>query len=129
MSQIRTGRRSSAGSTVHIRHPRVQPLNLGRVEDRNRLSPYAEWNTKAKGVVSYGAVGGARAAEHLRLIAGELQTAHVRTNVALSLFTDFQEFTQIAPGAHQERALEVLLNELITWGQALASPRQLTPTD
>jgi hypothetical protein len=109
--------------------PPVQPLNLGRVEDRNRLSLYAEWNTKAKGVVSYGAVGGARAAEHLRLIAGELQTAHVRTNVALSLFTDFQEFTQIAPGAHQERALEVLLNELIAWGQALASPRQLTPTD
>ena len=49
---------------------------------------YAEWNNKAMGVVSYGAVGGARAAEHLRLIAGELQMADVRTNVALSLFTD-----------------------------------------
>ena len=36
---------------------------------------YAEWNNKAMGVVSYGVVGGARAAEHLRLIAGELQMA------------------------------------------------------
>ena len=90
---------------------------------------YAEWNNKAMGVVSYGAVGGTRAAEHLRLIAGELQMADVRTNVALSLFTDFQEFTQIAPGARQEQALEVLLNEVIAWSQALASLRQVTPTD
>ena len=32
----------------------------------------AEWNNKAVGFVSYGAVGGARAAEHLRQVAGEL---------------------------------------------------------
>jgi len=36
---------------------------------------YAEWNDKAMGVVSYGAVGGARAAEHLRLIARALPRA------------------------------------------------------
>ena len=41
------------------------------------------------GVVSYGTVGGARAGEHLRLVAGELQMADVRTSVTLSLFTDF----------------------------------------
>jgi NAD(P)H-dependent FMN reductase len=29
---------------------------------------YAEWNNKAAGFVSYGGVGGARAAEQLRLI-------------------------------------------------------------
>src|ERR1700747_1483446 len=57
---------------------------------------YVEWNNKAMGVVSYGAVGGARAAEHLRLIAGELQMADVRTNVALSMFTDFENFTASA---------------------------------
>ena len=39
---------------------------------------YAEWNNKAVGFVSYGSVGGARAVEHLRLIAGELQMADVR---------------------------------------------------
>jgi NAD(P)H-dependent FMN reductase len=36
-----------------------------------------EWNNKAVGVVSCGAVSSARAAEHLRLIAGELQMADV----------------------------------------------------
>jgi NAD(P)H-dependent FMN reductase len=39
---------------------------------------YAEWNNKAMGVVSYGATSGVRAAEHLRLVAGELQMADVR---------------------------------------------------
>src|SRR5258706_1548734 len=72
---------------------------------------YAEWNNKAMGVVSYGAVGGTRAAEHLRLIAGELQMADVRTNVALSLFTDFVDFADLAPGVHQVQALESLLGE------------------
>lgn len=30
---------------------------------------YTEWNNKAAGFVSYGGVGGARAVEHLRLVA------------------------------------------------------------
>ena len=46
---------------------------------------YAEWNNKAVGFVSYGAVGGARAVEHLRLVAGELQMADVRQQVVLRL--------------------------------------------
>jgi NAD(P)H-dependent FMN reductase len=87
---------------------------------------YAEWNNKAMGVVSYGAVGGTRAAEHLRLIAGELQLADVRTNVALSLFTDFRDFTELAPGPHQTQALDTLLGEVIAWSQALAPLRQVT---
>jgi NAD(P)H-dependent FMN reductase len=87
---------------------------------------YAEWNNKAMGVVSYGAVGGARAAEHLRLVAGELQMADVRTNVALSLFTDFENFTELRPGAHQAQALDTLFGEVIAWSQALAPLRQVT---
>jgi NAD(P)H-dependent FMN reductase len=84
---------------------------------------YAEWNNKAVGVVSYGAVGGARAAEHLRLIAGELQMADVRTNVALSMFTDFVNFTDLAPGEHQLLALDTLIEQVIAWSQALAPLR------
>ncbi len=84
---------------------------------------YAEWNNKAMGVVSYGAVGGARAAEHLRLIAGELQMADVRTNVALSMFTDFRNFTDFAPGEHQIQALDALLGEVLAWSSALAPLR------
>jgi NAD(P)H-dependent FMN reductase len=86
---------------------------------------YAEWNNKAMGVVSYGAVGGARAAEHLRLIAGELQMADVRTNVALSLFTDFENFTDLNPGGYQIEALDTLLGQVIAWSDALAPLRQI----
>jgi NAD(P)H-dependent FMN reductase len=85
---------------------------------------YAEWNNKALGVVSYGAVGGARAAEHLRLIAGELQMADVRTNVALSMFNDFQNFTDFVPSEYQRPALDTLLGEVIAWSEALAPLRQ-----
>jgi NAD(P)H-dependent FMN reductase len=84
---------------------------------------YAEWNNKAVGVVSYGAVGGARAAEHLRLIAGELQMAAVRTNVALSMFTDFVNFTDLAPGDHQLPALTTLIDQVVAWSDALAPLR------
>jgi NAD(P)H-dependent FMN reductase len=86
---------------------------------------YAEWNNKAMGIVSYGAVGGARAAEHLRLIAGELQMADVRTNVALSLFTDFENFAELAPGPYQAQALDTLLGEVVRWSEALAPLRQV----
>ena len=84
---------------------------------------YAQWNNKAMGVVSYGVVGGARAAEHLRLIAGELQLADVRTNVTLSLFTDFANFTEFEPSAHQAQVLDTLFGEVIAWSQALAPLR------
>jgi NAD(P)H-dependent FMN reductase len=87
---------------------------------------YAEWNNKAMGVVSYGVVGGARAAEHLRLIAGELQMAAVRTNVALSLFTEFENFTEFKPTAQQSQVLGTLLDQVIAWSQALAPLRQVT---
>ena len=86
---------------------------------------YAEWNNKAMGVVSYGAVGGARAAEHLRLIAGELQMADVRTNVALSMFTDFVNFTDLRPGEYQVQALGTLMDQVIAWSSALAPLREV----
>src|SRR3954454_22903155 len=86
---------------------------------------YAEWNNKAMGVVSYGAAGGVRAAEHLRLIAGELQMADVRTNVALSLFTDFENFTEFTPSPHQAHVLATLFGEVIAWSQALAPLRDV----
>jgi NAD(P)H-dependent FMN reductase len=86
---------------------------------------FAEWNNKAMGVVSYGVIGGARAAEHLRLIAGELKMAGVRTNVTLSLITDFENFTDFAPGAYQGPALDTLLGEVIAWSEALAPLRKV----
>ena len=59
---------------------------------------YGEWNNKAAGFVGYGSLGGVRAVEHLRVIMAELQVADVRTAVALSIFTDFENFTDFKPG-------------------------------
>jgi NAD(P)H-dependent FMN reductase len=85
---------------------------------------YAEWNNKAAGFVSYGAVGGARAAEHLRLVAGELQMADVRQQVALSLLTEFENFSVFKPGDYNRSALDTLLDQVIAWGTALAPLRE-----
>jgi NAD(P)H-dependent FMN reductase len=84
---------------------------------------YAEWNNKAVGFVSYGSVGGARAVEHLRLIAGELQLADVRSQVALSMHTDFENFSVFKPGPHQADALDTTLDQVVAWSEALAPLR------
>jgi NAD(P)H-dependent FMN reductase len=83
----------------------------------------AEWNNKAAGFVSYGSVGGTRAVEHLRLIMGELQVADVRAQVALSLYTDFENFTKFAPGPQHEDQVGVMLSQVVAWSRALAPLR------
>ena len=81
---------------------------------------YREWNNKAAGFVSYGGgAGGTRAVEHLRLVMGELMVADVRAQVALSLFTDFENFTTFKPMPQQEKSLTTLLDQVIAWGEAL----------
>ena len=85
---------------------------------------YAEWNNKAVGFVSYGGVGGARAAEHLRLVAAELQMADVRQQVALSLITEFENFSVFKPGEYNLAALDILLDQVVAWSTALAPLRQ-----
>jgi NAD(P)H-dependent FMN reductase len=89
---------------------------------------YAEWNNKAVGFVSYGGVGGARAAEHLRLVAGELQMADVRQQVALSLITEFENFSVFKPGDFNVAALDKCLDEVVAWSTALAPLRQQAAT-
>jgi NAD(P)H-dependent FMN reductase len=82
---------------------------------------YGEWNNKAAGFVSYGSVGGTRAVEHLRLVMGELQVADVRNQVALSLFTDFENFSEFRPAQHQAEAVGPMLDQVVSWSTALAS--------
>ncbi len=90
---------------------------------------YAEWNNKAAGFVSYGGVGGARAAEHLRLIAGELQMADVRQQVTFSLMSDFESYQTLQPKPFHDKTMSVLLDQLIAWSGALAPLRsRTTPT-
>ncbi|MFC7544958.1 NADPH-dependent FMN reductase [Plantactinospora sp. GCM10030261] len=86
---------------------------------------YGEWNNKAAGFVSYGSnVGGARAVEHLRLITAGLQLAGVRTQVSLSLATDFAAFTTFTPGDHHNAMLHRLFAEVTGWADALAPLRR-----
>ena len=89
---------------------------------------YAEWNNKAVGFVSYGAAGGARAAEHLRLVAGELQMADVRQQVVLSLVTEFENFRTFKPRNYNVAALNTLLDQVVAWSMALA-PLRATVAD
>jgi len=84
---------------------------------------YAEWNNKAVGFVSYGSVGGARAAEHLRLVAGELQMADVRQQVVLSLITEFENYSIFKPGDYNLPALNTMLDQVVAWSTALAPLR------
>jgi NAD(P)H-dependent FMN reductase len=84
---------------------------------------YAEWNNKSLGIVSYGSAGGTRAAEHLRLIAGELQLADVRQQVTLSLATDFENYSTFTPAPYHLAELDTLLGQVNDWASALASLR------
>jgi NAD(P)H-dependent FMN reductase len=84
---------------------------------------YAEWNNKAAAFVSYGSLGGARAIEHLRAICSELQIAHVRQQLSFSLFTDFENFSNFAPGPQHDGAAVTLFDQLEAWTQAMKAVR------
>jgi len=85
---------------------------------------FIEWNNKAAGFVSYGGAGGVRAVENLRLVMGELKVATVRAQVALSLFTDFENFTTFKPHDRHDKAVDALADDVIAWGVALKTLRQ-----
>jgi NAD(P)H-dependent FMN reductase len=80
---------------------------------------YSEWNNKAAAFVSYGGVGGARAVEHLRLIASELQLATVRAQVAISLMTEFKNYSEFTPSDYLLPQVETMLDQLVSWSKAL----------
>lgn len=87
---------------------------------------YREWNNKAAGFVGYGSAGGTRAVEQLRLVASELQMAHVRSQVMLSLFTDFENFSVFKPHPRNEASVNAMLDQLVAWGGALKAMREKT---
>ena len=85
---------------------------------------YAEWVNKAAGFVGYGSASGVRAVESLRLVMGELQVADVRAQVALSLYTDFENFSDFKPASTHEKAVHTMLDQVIAWGRALKPLRE-----
>ncbi|MCX5339792.1 NADPH-dependent FMN reductase [Streptomyces atratus] len=100
---------------------------------------FAEWNDKAAGFVSYGVHGGTRAVEHLRLALAEVKVAGVRSQVVLSVFTDF-DYTgcdmtdptaagEFRPGSQQEPTMNTMLDEVIAWSVALKPLRANATAD
>ncbi|WP_437769243.1 NAD(P)H-dependent oxidoreductase [Sorangium sp. So ce281] len=84
---------------------------------------YKEWNNKAAGFVSYGSAGGSRAVEQLRLVMAELQIADVRSQVMLSLFDDFENFSVFKPRPRHEKSVGTLLDQLLAWAGAMKTLR------
>ncbi|MBF6328057.1 NADPH-dependent FMN reductase [Nocardia transvalensis] len=85
---------------------------------------FAPWTDKAVGFVSYGAHGGVRAVEHLRVICSALRMAVVSHQVAISVLTDFANYTTFTPREHHTTALNTLLDQVVSWSAALAPLRQ-----
>ena len=82
-----------------------------------------EMANKAAAIVSYGAAGGARSAEHLRAIFGQTNTADINTHVLLSLFYDFENFTTFKPLDIHGTNLDQLFKSLDAWSKALQTIR------
>lgn len=85
---------------------------------------FAEWNDKAAGFVGYGSAGGVRAVESLRLVMGEIKIADVRSQVMLSLFSDFENYTSFKPGQRHEKSVTAMLDEVVSWSGALKTVRE-----
>ncbi len=91
---------------------------------KNALDTLREdWNNKPAGIVSYGSTGGARAAEHLRGICGELMIADVRVHPTLSLFTDFENGTDFKPAELHLNNVNAMLDQVSEWGRVLKTVR------
>jgi NAD(P)H-dependent FMN reductase len=92
---------------------------------------YVEWNRKAFGIVSYGSVGGTRAAEHLRTIGIELQMASTRAAVHIG----GSEFMKVHPMGGDPKPMSAiedaiggsakgLLDDLDWWTRATMAGRR-----
>jgi len=84
---------------------------------------FHECGNKSAGFVGYGGAGGVRAVENLRLVMGEIKVADVRAQVALSLSTDFENYTIFKPHEKHDKAVHLMADEVIAWGGALKALR------
>ncbi|MEV6768873.1 NAD(P)H-dependent oxidoreductase [Nocardia sp. NPDC051030] len=84
---------------------------------------FAEWANKAVGFVSYGVGGGVLAVGQLRLVCGALGMADVSHYVAISVLTDFEDHTVFTPSERHVTGLNRMLEQVVTWSDALAPLR------
>lgn len=88
---------------------------------------YPEWNKKAAAFVGYGAVGGSRAVEQLRMVGAELQLATIRTGVYIQgadFMAAWKGGKDLKEIAHLQQGVRDLLDQLAWWTTALKSARQ-----
>jgi NAD(P)H-dependent FMN reductase len=88
---------------------------------------YPEWNKKAAAFVGYGAVGGARAIEHLRLVAAELQLATVRSGVYIQgadFMAVWKEGKDLKDIGYLQAGVKDMLDQLVWWTKALKTARE-----
>ncbi len=85
---------------------------------------YKEWNKKPVGFVSYGSDSGTRAVEQLRQVVVELQMAPIRTQVSLSLYDDFKDFSEFEPRVVFVKKIPTLFDDLEEWAAALKPMRK-----
>ncbi|RWR07624.1 NADPH-dependent FMN reductase [Paenirhodobacter populi] len=90
---------------------------------------YVEWAHKPMGAVGYGGVGAARAIEHLRLIAVELQMVPVRNAVHIG-GGDFMAISPLGQNGEMseivdrlEGSAKALLEDIAWWGRATKTAR------
>jgi NAD(P)H-dependent FMN reductase len=83
-----------------------------------------EWNNKPVALVSYGSIGGVRAAENLRLIAGELHLVDIQPTVMiLEPWAMFEEGGSIKPELVKGDVM-AQIEKLLWWSKVLQSARQ-----
>ncbi|MBW6419863.1 NAD(P)H-dependent oxidoreductase [Rhizobium sp. XQZ8] len=88
---------------------------------------YPEWNRKPAAAVGYGSVGGARAIEHLRNIAVELQMAPTRFGVHIGgsdFFAVWRDGKPLTELTHLDGPVAAMLDDLSWWANALKAARQ-----
>jgi len=55
---------------------------------------------------------------------GEIMVADVRSQVQLSLFTDFENFSTFKPHERHTEALNMTIDQVIQWAEALKKVRE-----
>lgn len=87
---------------------------------------HGQWIRRPAGMVGYGGVGGARAVEHVRGIAAELEMVTMQAAVHIP----HAEYLPVSRGdkrlsdfEHLERSAQKMLGQLMWWGRALRAAR------
>src|SRR5437588_10414889 len=96
---------------LYFRHPEYNHATSAALKNAIDFL-YHEWNNKAAGFVGYGGAGGVRAVENLRLVMGEIKIADVRSQVALSMWTDFEKFTNFKQPEQHDKTVDSMADEV-----------------